>query len=860
MGPDGMVASNGVGELFVHKKMLIKQHGVRVNRGAGTNRLLMKNGKLLEVGDGDLGSSIGGPPIDRPVRSAAGGLIAWISAIRSKMTDENFSVEVLASQACEMSSTDLFQARRLGQDMVSFGTYDLVDGLALPDTERAWLALVGAARWGDAQSGLAAIARLPAGGYRAKVKLIGRLWPWFRGMSATELLRPHITPFAQQDPFASALLVLLGSPVSVQTSATLVETLANAIGADVSDSTPLRASLKRLERGTSPRLGTNAGRADRLLSALDPGCASGTLVVSDVANLPLTLCDDLIDLGRFSTSLVGAVAIESTAYLTARTAPGLVPDATIDDLGFEDEKIRRALVRRDLATLQSMAHHPAAKHSSALLGIIRQRTSAAEFERVLAKDRSVVEDLLAVYRSAESGQPVEPQLTDRLLADVSVWPVLHETLSADQLPVTSGLRVRQPAFAEWLSLANARELLYRGRWSDAINSARSCLELATDEAVRDEALNLLACGLFQRGEHEAAIASLEKALEGAYSESLLANIGVVAAGLQPELAAKYLGELASEAPTVDLKLAAVRRIITMWSSNVTTSWEGSSTGNDFPTVVREPVRSLLLAQIPLDDFRHLIELLSFKDTTWLTSTDLSTSPHAATLEARFFLARAHNWGQMVEVMASIKGAGTAPAWFDREIEDFSNFILNTAFEELQNDSTEKPGIAELALKISDTVERLDPVLDAKLLLVGSALLLDCFQASTTTASEAMAMRLERGRRLVKTLSAEAQDALGGMASLAHKKLAFNYALASIGELDALIDRVNALADRIRRAPDVETYQAKLAAARLTAERAAHWRSMLAGLVPHVDDMDARRLLQERLENLRSIETEALGLM
>lgn len=855
-----MASSNGIGELFVHKKMLIKQNVVRVNRGGGTNRLLSRNGKLVEVSDGDLGSAIGGPPIDLPVRSAAGGLIAWISAIRSKLTDENFSVAVLASQACEISSMDLFQARRLGQDMISFGTYDLVGGLALPETERAWLALVGAARWGDAQSGLSALAGLPAASYRAKVKLIGRLWPWFRTMNVSALLRKHIAPFAQQDPLASALLVLLGSPVSVETSAALVATLANAIGADVGETSRLRASLRRLERGTSPRHGTNAGRADRLLSTLDPGCSSGTLVAPDVTDLPLTLCDDLIELGRFPPGLVGAVAIESTPYLTARTTPALVPDVTIDDLGFEEEKIRRALVRRDMATLQSMAHHPAAKHASALLDIVRQRTNAAGTDNVLAEDRPVVEDLLAVYRTAESGEPVELKLTDRLLADVSVWPVLHQTLSADQLPVTCGLRVRQPAFAEWLSLANARELLYRGRWSDAVSSARSCLELATDEAVRDEALNLLACGLFHRGEHEAAIAALEKALEDAYSESLLANIGVVAADLQPELAAKYLGKLASEAPTVELKLAAVRRIITMWSSNVTTSWEGSASGNDFPTVVREPVRSLLLAPIPLDDFRQLIELLSFRDTIWLTSTDFSTSPHAKTLEAKFFLARADNWGKMVEVMASIERSASAPAWFDREIEDFSNFIFNTTIEELQNDSTEKPGTAELALKISDTVKRLDPVLDAKLLLAGSTLLLDCFQASGTTASETMARRLQRSRTLVKTLSAEAQDALAGMMGLAHKKLAFNYALASIGEMDALIDRVNALADRIRRAPDVETYQAKIRAARLTAERAAHWRSTIAGLVPHVDDTDARRVLQERLENLRSIETEALGMI
>lgn len=857
MGPS--VTHNSVlGEMFVYKKRLLKSHVLRIARSGTTTRYLGRNGKSFDAADREMSESIGVAPELARLFSIAGGLVAWIAAMRSQLTDERFPERALADAALEATSADLFQARRLGQDLISLGLHEFVSGLSLPDTERSWLALIGAARWGDAPMALQSLSSLPPGAYRGKVKLIARLWPWFQAMEVTQQLLPHIAPFATDDPLASALVVLLGTRVSSTKGTSLVEAVSARVGLDGPSAARLETSLQRVRAQSTSQPGTRVGRADRSLEALDPAGSAAALTLDDVVPLPQPLKDDLIELGRLASGVTERIADECDRdYLVARMRPDQLSDPAVDRLVFVNERIRRALIRRDSKTVETFLPEPYAAHARSLLSIVHNRPDDVDIDLILPPDRPIIDDLLALYNASANGDGVAALLSDQLTSDVTVWEVIHETIPTDMLRPTPELRTRSPAFVEWLSLVSARELLYRGRWSEAAESARACLELAKDEAVRDEALNLLACGLFQRGEDEAAIAALEKAIDGAYSESLLANIGVVAAGLRPELAATYLGKLANEAPTIDLKLAAVRRIIAMW--NESTSWEGTEAASGFPTVVRDPIRGIFTQPIPLDEFRQLARLLSQLDSSWLATVNLQASPHGSTLEARFYVARAKNWGEMITVMASVKATQSAPAWFDKEISEFSSFLIDTIIDDLMNDRVENPGLAQMALSLSDTAERLDGVTDAKLLFGGSALLLDCFWQDKTTAADVMATRLERGRNLMTRLDPAARESLEPLCNLAHTKLAANFIRGSYPPLEALIDQVNQYAAQLRHVPDANTFNRKRAAARRVAEQAAIWRERIARLLPFVHDADAERFMQERIDEIRRTEVEAWGL-
>jgi hypothetical protein len=106
------------------------------------------------------------------------------------------------------------------------------------------------------------------------------------------------------------------------------------------------------------------------------------------------------------------------------------------------------------------------------------------------------------------------------------------------------------------------------RWDDGREWAKDVMRSTSREDIRDEALNLMACAHWQLGHDEMAIGALHSALEGEYNSALQTNIGVVAANLDPDVAAEHLGRLAAEAPSVKLRYAAAIRGLALWSAGV----------------------------------------------------------------------------------------------------------------------------------------------------------------------------------------------------------------------------------------------------------------------------------------------------
>ena len=258
------------------------------------------------------------------------------------------------------------------------------------------------------------------------------------------------------------------------------------------------------------------------------------------------------------------------------------------------EQARRAFRHGEVQQLGDLPDSPRLRHYRALLAIRRGKARDVVLDDVDPDGRAVAEDLLGLIAAkAETGR-LSDRLTERILADPTVWPVLIEIAGSTSLDATPELQSRFPAFTEWLALHQAREHLFVGAWREAVAAADRCLALAAAEPVRDEALNLKACGLHNLGADDQAIAALEEAIEGDYSDSLLANIGIVAAGLRPEVAARHLGVLIAEAPTTPMRVAAARRALSIWSTSDTASWRNSD-DSPLPDVFQDALRELVIA-------------------------------------------------------------------------------------------------------------------------------------------------------------------------------------------------------------------------------------------------------------------------
>ena len=166
-------------------------------------------------------------------------------------------------------------------------------------------------------------------------------------------------------------------------------------------------------------------------------------------------------------------------------------------------------------------------------------------------------------------------------------------------------------------LQDALEGIFSAQWERASNIAKEVLSLTNQEDIRDEALNLLACAQWQLGYDERAIKALLHALEGEYNASLQTNIGVVAANLEPNIAAEYLGQLSMEAPTVELKYAALIRGVAIWSESLSEEDE-----SPMPSYLSKAARTLASSSVISNDLSDeelwsVLETLAVHDSNWL---------------------------------------------------------------------------------------------------------------------------------------------------------------------------------------------------------------------------------------------------
>src|SRR5690606_11551689 len=164
-------------------------------------------------------------------------------------------------------------------------------------------------------------------------------------------------------------------------------------------------------------------------SALDAlhalaGHERGRATVTLPAAASDALIADLIEHGTMpDPASVAALPGGSRRYILARTDPAALSDDDVSALRFVDERLRRAVLRRE-------AYTPSNRHDPALAALVNLASGGGFDERLLAYESPATRgrdaELAALAQFLQRGDldALVTELTD----DTSLWPLLAERL------------------------------------------------------------------------------------------------------------------------------------------------------------------------------------------------------------------------------------------------------------------------------------------------------------------------------------------------------------------------------------------------------------------------------------------------
>ncbi|MBA3361854.1 MAG: hypothetical protein H0T94_10390 [Acidimicrobiia bacterium] len=352
---------------------------------------------------------------------------------------------------------------------------------------------------------------------------------------------------------------------------------------------------------------------------------------------------------------------ESPSLVRVAVTPGEASESDLMQSGHVAELARRWFVAGDGQSLARMVDQdPAVLHYRALLALREGDTSHEGALRLNPISATLV-------RSLNAGR-FDPELE----TDPTVWETASHLEGWERVKPTGVAGAR---FYLRKSLAS----LYEWKWSDAAGSARAALLATADEHLRDEALNLLGFALHQQGHVEAAVASVEKALEGHYSANLQINIGVLAQELAPNVAAEHLVRLAKEAPSLDLKLAAARQALTIWDPEQE-AWEATTDEGELPPQLRDLFRSLAVAPTDTADHLWVMRMLAHWDQEWLANEkNTDRSPNVGHHEHKVLVGRSKGPREYVTALKSALISPECPDWVTRERDGFVGNLAQLVF-------------------------------------------------------------------------------------------------------------------------------------------------------------------------------------
>ncbi|MDO8147510.1 hypothetical protein Q6350_03610 [Isoptericola sp. b515] len=443
----------------------------------------------------------------------------------------------------------------------------------------------------------------------------------------------------------------------------------------------IEAGDQILQTLRDPRWPVRTSGAALMLALLD-GRHQGVPTVTVPPQVPVSIIDELID-GRVAVvdgsalrGSVGPTGHDLRTYVMARTRPDELTTAQVRDLSFTHEIFRRAVVgEKGLGSDLS--------GTDKILFDAIEAVRAARTPEDLGGDPTLTALVDVLGRGEGAAAP------DALLQDPTVWAVLVERgVLADRPTSTVGRK-----YTEYSSLRQARQALFEWDWGRARALALEGLRVAQREAIRDELLNILACVHWLNGEPDAALAALDKALEGEYTHGLLTNAAVVASGVERQQAIDRFVRLAHDATSGRQRAMAAERALVLWQDADERAWEGGT--EELPSEIVGALRSLIAEDLPDERYVRLLRTLAVHDDEWFSARSVDDfGVHRDRSAVRVFRARAAGLDEYINQIADEFRRGHAEPWLELDRDQLVGSLVD-----FMMDHSEEPAAAYFGMSI-----------------------------------------------------------------------------------------------------------------------------------------------------------------
>ncbi|MFZ4434758.1 MAG: hypothetical protein ACOYOQ_16325, partial [Microthrixaceae bacterium] len=427
----------------------------------------------------------------------------------------------------------LADRRAFAGSAVAAGNVDAISASGLGSRETAWLRMWCHHQRRDAPAAIAEAVALGASGYPDRVGVFAAtIDEWITDDTVRGIVFGLCAQLPDQ-PVAQLLFAALAAPPTPVDELPLDVNRLAGPGIEVSAATaPLArrlASNDVVGVAASSRYASDLSVRSVAMLRACPG-----LGLPSLRDLDMSVIDDAIDSGAVTAAHLDEVASTlgegPRRYLTARVAPDRLSDDELRSLGHEAELRRRAFIeRRDVAAGSGDADDEVRRYE--LLSRLRagDHRVVGDLVPLLPPEQSSV--AIAVGVSLHQGVP-EPAA----LQDPSTWEPLVDVFTRCIREQPSALDPAARDAAGWSLLSRAKRELFSWRFTHAVAAASYCTQVVDDEPRSDEATAIKAAAALMDGRRDLASTYLAAAAEGAASDSLLVNLALVQAALDPAAA------------------------------------------------------------------------------------------------------------------------------------------------------------------------------------------------------------------------------------------------------------------------------------------------------------------------------------
>jgi hypothetical protein len=581
----------------------------------------------------------------------------------------SWDTAVLLERAGELAAISMGAMRMVADEALTFAWPDIVAWTTLTDTEKAWRRAHHAAGIGDLDALAADLQLLPPSGYVGRIEL---LLPHLPAVATYEACRTLVAEWARADIPGADLVdrLLSGNPndaleAGMERLTTVAapnrESWADATAALAAGvpQTPLRDDCPSWEAAA---LVTRA-RAGENMDASFPR----------VATVAPAIIDDLIDAGALTADLVlDDVETPLRPYVLARLRPGDLDDDELIAQGHYTELARRYCRRHERGRLDALPASPGVAHYQALLDVVEGKLP--DPDRLRPESIELLE--LVARTSAALKDKATTSLPRPVVDDPTLWATFSEHARSGQLAPDADTRAAAPLLGHWYDLQRLVGLLWQERWVDAVTLGEKLVASLDRERQEDEVLSLTAYALLRLGRGDEAIAMLERAMAGSYTEALLVNLSIAASGAKPEIAAAHFARIVNEAPTHDLQIAALRRAVEVWNQ--------MDHAPTFPPELLDPLRVVLSGECSVEDYATLSALAASvapKVVLKLSNPGGERAPiyRLQRARARFQEERAFGLKELTLEFIAVHEEVGRPPWFNAEWTDFVSWLRQSVF-------------------------------------------------------------------------------------------------------------------------------------------------------------------------------------